>query len=213
MASILEDIKQAVIKGGLEEEVERLTRQAVTEGYDVNKILQDGLIAGIGGIEKLWNEGEAFIPDVLFSAKAMQAGMGVIRQSLVKSGIKPLGSVVIGTVKDDVHDIGKSLVGLMLESFGFEVHDLGADVAAEKFVDAARTHRADMVCMSALLTTTMPNMENIIKSIRKAGLGPVIMVGGAPVSQEYANKIGANGYAPDAFAAVGKAKELLEIRG
>jgi len=139
----------------------------------------------------------------------MRAGTEVIKELMAKSGIKPIGKVVIGTVKGDVHSIGKSLVAMMMENVGFEVHDLGVDIAPEKFVEAVKTQKADLLAMSALLTTTMPAMADTIQAVNSEGLKVTTMIGGAPTSQEYANSIGADGYAADAQSAVDKAKALL----
>lgn len=209
--SVLEDIRNAVIKGEPEAEVKRLTQRAIDDGYEVKEILDNGLVAGIDEIGRMWKEGQAFIPEVLLSSKVMHAGMDVIKHLLVRSGTKPTGKVVIGTVKGDAHEIGKSLVSMMMEAFGFEVHDLGVDVAPEKFVEAANAQKADIVAMSALLTTMMPQMGITVKAIKEAGLKVTTIVGGAPVTQEYADSIGADGYAPDAISAVDKAKELVGL--
>lgn len=213
MASALEDITGAVIRGGPEAEVKTLTQRAVDDGYEASEILHNGLIRGIEAVGSLWKRGEAYIPEVLLSAHAMYAGMNVLKELLVKSGTKPLAKVVFGTVQGDVHDIGKSIVSMMMGAVGFDVKDLGVDVAAERFVEAAKAQEAQMICMSALLTTTMPKMERTIRALEKAGLQVITMVGGAPVSKAYAERIGATAYAPDAVAAVDKAKELLGIKG
>lgn len=210
--SILKEILDVVAKGESEEKVKELTQRAVKEGHPVRDIIDKGLLAGLQVIGKKWTSGEAFIPEVLLSAKVMGAGMDVIRDAIVKSGIKPIGKVVIGTVKGDVHNIGKSLVAMLLGSTGFEVLDLGVDVAPDKFVKAVKEQKPDLLGMSALLTTTMPAMAATIKALKKDGLKVTTMVGGAPVTQEYASSIGADGYAPDAISAVAKAKELLGIK-
>jgi 5-methyltetrahydrofolate--homocysteine methyltransferase len=209
MASILEGIEESIIKGMDEQVVARLTQKAIDEGHEPLEVLNGGLIAGMDTVGRLWKEGKLFIPEALKSAKVMRAGVETIKQKLVKGEEKSLGKVVIGTVKGDVHDIGKSLVSMMMEAFGFEIHDLGVDVSAEKFIETAQTENVDMVCMSALLTTTMPEMEKNIKMMKEAGLGVRTMVGGAPVTDSYAERIGADGYAPDAILAVERARELL----
>lgn len=210
--SVLREIAEVVTKGESEVKVRELTQRAVKEGYQVRDIIDKGLLLGLEVIGERWKKGDAFIPEVLLSAKVMGAGMDVIRDSIVKSGIKPVGKVVIGTVRGDVHNIGKSLVAMLLGSAGFEVHDLGVDVAPEKFVKAVKEQKADLLGMSALLTTTMPGIADTVKAIKKEGLQVITLIGGAPVTQEYATSIGADGYAPDAISAVAKAKELLGIK-
>lgn len=211
MASILEAISEVVANGESTVKVRELTQKAVDEGYEVREILDNGLIDGMNTIGKRWVAGDAFIPEVILSSQVMHAGMEVVRELIVKSGIKPIGKAVIGTVKGDVHNIGKSLVSMMLQAFGFEVHDLGVGVAPEKFIEGVKTHEAQLLCMSALLTTTMPEMANTIEAVKKEKLGVKTMVGGVPTSQEYANSIGADGYAPNAVLAVEKARELLGV--
>lgn len=211
MVSVLEEILEAVVKAESEARVKELTQKAVDEGYPVKEILDNGLVKGINVIGQMWKEGEAFIPEVLISAKVMRAGTEIIKELMAKSGIKPIGKVVIGTVKGDVHSIGKSLVAMMMENVGFEVYELGVDIAPEKFVEAVKTQRADLLAMSALLTTTMPAMADTIQAVNSAGLKVTTMIGGAPTSQEYADSIGADGYAADAQSAVDKAKALLGI--
>jgi len=211
MDSILQDIKQAVISGVSEGEVVKLVIAATDKGYKGDKVINEGLIAGIDTIGKMWKEGEAFIPEVVRAAEVMRAAISAIGDELmIYHNTAPLGTVVIGTVEGDVHDIGKSLVRMMMEALGFTVYDLGIDVAPEKFVQAAKAREAEIVCMSALLTTTMTQMEHTIKALKDAGSKVKTMVGGSPVTKEYADKIGADGYAPDAVLAVDKAKELLE---
>jgi len=209
MDSVLEEILEAVVKAESEARVKELTQKAVDEGYPVKEILDNGLIKGINVIGQMWKEGEAFIPEVLISAKVMRAGTEIIKELMAKSGIKPIGKVVIGTVKGDVHSIGKSLVAMMMENVGFEVHELGVDITPEKFVEAVKTQKADLLAMSALLTTTMPAMADTIQAVNSAGLKVTTIIGGAPTSQEYADSIGADGYAADAQSAVDKAKALL----
>ena len=210
--SVLEDIAEAVEKGELEAKIKELTQRAVDEGYQVKEIIDDGLVAGINVIGGKWKTGEAFIPEVLLSAEVMRAGMDVLRELIAKSGIEPTGKVVIGTVKGDVHNIGKSLVAMLMEAVGFEVYDLGVDVTPEKFVEAVKAQKPGLLGMSALLTTTMPAMLDTIKAIKKEGLKVKTIIGGARTTQEYADSIGADGYAADAISAVDKAKELLGIK-
>jgi 5-methyltetrahydrofolate--homocysteine methyltransferase len=210
--SVLKEIAETVTKGESEVKVRELTQRAVKEGYPVRDIIDKGLLLGLEVIGERWKKGDAFIPEVLLSAKVMGAGMDVIRDAIVESGIKPIGKVVIGTVRGDVHNIGKSLVAMLLGSAGFEVHDLGVDVAPEKFVKAVKEQKADLLGMSALLTTTMPGIADTVKALKKEGLKVITLIGGAPVTQEYATSIGVDGYAPDAISAVAKAKELLGIK-
>ena len=209
MVSVLEEISEAVANAESGEKVKELTQRAVDEGHQVKDILENGLVKGMNIIGEKWKAGDAFIPEVLLSAEMMRAGTDVIKELIVKSGIKPIGRVIIGTVQGDVHSIGKSLVAMMMESVGFEVHDLGVDVAPEKFVEAAKAQEADLLGMSALLTTTMPAMADTIKAIKKEGLKLTTIIGGSPTTQEFADSIGADGYAPDAVSAVDKAKELV----
>lgn len=209
--SIFDEISENVVKGAPEEKIRELTQRAVNQGYQVKEIMDKGLIAGLEIVGAKWKEGEAFIPEVLLSAKVMAAGMDVIRDLIVKSDIKPIGTIAIGTVKGDVHSIGKSLVAMLMEASGFEVHDLGIDVYPERFVEVVREKEPDLLGMSTLLTTTMPRIEDTIKAIEQEGLRVITMIGGAPVTQEYADSVRANCYAPDAASAVAKAKELLGI--
>jgi 5-methyltetrahydrofolate--homocysteine methyltransferase len=209
--SILGQISESVVKAESDDEVRELTQRAVNEGYRAKEIIDNGLLLGLNRIGEMWGRGEAFIPEVILSAQVMAAGMEVIRDLIVESGIKPVGKVVIGTIKGDVHDIGKSLVAMMLRSSGFEVVDLGVDVAPETFVEAVKEHKPDLLGMSALLTTTMPGIEATIKAVKQDGLQVITLVGGAPVTQEYADSVGADGYAPDAALAVAKAKQLMGI--
>jgi len=211
MTAVLEEISDAVVKAESEAKVKELTQRAIDEGYPVKEILDNGLVKGINVIGQMWIKGEAFIPEVLVSAKVMRAGTDVIKELMIKSGIKPIGKVIIGTVKGDVHAIGKSLVAMMMENVGFEVHDLGVDVAPEKFIEAIKAHNADLLAMSALLTTTMPVMAETIQALNTEGLKVTTMIGGAPTTQEYADSIGASGYAVDAQSAVNKARELLGV--
>jgi len=210
--SILEQIAESVVKAEADEKVRELTQKAVDEGRGAKEIIDGGLLLGLNRIGEMWGRGEAFIPEVILSAQAMAAGMEVIRDLIVESGIKPIGKVVIGTVKGDVHDIGKSLVAMMLRSSGFEVVDLGVDVAPEKFVEAVKEHKPDLLGMSALLTTTMPGIEDTIKAVKQDGLHVLTLIGGAPVTQRYADEVGADGYAPDAALAVAKAMSLMGVK-
>ncbi len=195
--------------GGKKDEVASLVQAAVDEGEDVGKILHDGLVAGMSVVGKKFKNNEFYVPEVLIAARAMHAGMDILQPLLAKSGIKPAGVVVLGTVKGDLHDIGKNLVGMMLKGGGFQVEDLGVDVASEVFAAKAKETGAQLVALSALLTTTMPQMKTVVDEIAKAGGSAKIMVGGAPLTQAYADEIGASGYAPDAASAVDLANKLV----
>lgn len=206
----LEIIAKSVIEGG-KEEVKKLVQQAITEGMALDKLLSEGLIAGMNVVGERMRNHEMFIPEVLRSANAMSAGMDLMTPLLIKGEFSLGTKVVLGTVKGDLHDIGKNLVGMMFKGAGFQVVDLGVDVPAEKFVQAVVEQKAEVLAMSALLTTTMPAMRNTIEALQDAGLQEKVkvIVGGAPLSLEYANKIGADGYARDAARAVDKVRELI----
>lgn len=206
----LEIIAKSVIEGG-EEEVKKLVQQAITEGMALDKLLSEGLIAGMNVVGEQMRTHEMFIPEVLRSAKAMSAGMDLMTPLLIKGELSLGTKIVLGTVKGDVHDIGKNLVGMMFKGAGFQVVDLGVDVPAERFVQAVVEHKAEVLAMSALLTTTMPVMRNTIEALQDVDLQEKVkvIVGGAPLSLEYANKIGADGYARDAARAVDKVRELI----
>jgi 5-methyltetrahydrofolate--homocysteine methyltransferase len=211
MSTVLEQLRNSVIEGNAKA-ADAQVQQALNEGMKADVILNTALIPAMTEVGQKFEDGEYFVPEMLISARAMQAGLKLLKPLLAESGAKPVGKVAIGTVKGDLHDIGKSLVAMMLEGAGFEIMDMGVDVTPEKFVEAAK-NGASIVAMSALLTTTMPNMQNTIKALTDAGLrGNVkVMVGGAPVTEAYAKQIGADGYATDASAAVRKAKELLGV--
>ncbi len=204
----LKALSEAVIRGDQAAALE-LTKAAVNEGVSPAEILNNGLIAGMNIIGVRFKNNEVYIPEVLIAARAMKTAMEVLAPKLVEAGVEPIGKAVIGTVQGDLHDIGKNLVVMMLKGAGFEVVDLGVDVNAQKFVDKAKEAKARVIGMSALLTTTMPAMEKAVKAIKAAGLAVKIMIGGAPVTQAYADKIGADGYAPDAASAVDLAKSLI----
>ncbi len=209
--SLIQEIREAVIEGQAKVVVPKV-EQALQEGIDANTILHDGLIDAMSEVGQLFEDGEFFVPEMLIAARAMSAALDVLKPLLVEQGVEPIGKVAIGTVKGDLHDIGKSLVAMMLEGAGFEIVNLGVDVSPEKFIEEVKKG-AQIVAMSALLTTTMSNMKVTIDAIKAAGLRDqtVVMVGGAPVTAAYAEEIGADGYAPDASAAVRKAKELLGV--
>jgi 5-methyltetrahydrofolate--homocysteine methyltransferase len=189
------------------------TKLAIEEGNTALEILEKGLMAGMDHVGKDFKAGDLFIPEVLVASRAMQAGMELLKPLLVSQKIKSPGKVILGTVKGDLHDIGKNLVSIMLQGAGFEVIDLGVDVSKETFLDAIVTHKPDLLGLSSLLTTTMPQMPEIIDAIKQAGLRDQvkIMVGGAPLNEKYAQTIGADGYAQNSSIAVEKAKELMSI--
>lgn len=207
--SLIEEIREAVIEGQANVVVEKV-KQALEAGESADTILNQGLISGMKRIGELFEEGSAFVPEMLIAARAMDKALVVLKPYLTAEGVQPIAKVAIGTVKGDLHDIGKKLVSMMLEGFGFEIMDLGIDVPPEKFVDAIR-NGAQVIALSALLTTTMPAMKSVIDAIQQAGLRDQIriVIGGAPVTQEYADKIGADGYAADATSAVRKVRELI----
>jgi 5-methyltetrahydrofolate--homocysteine methyltransferase len=204
----LKALAEAVIAGDPNTAV-AVTKQAIGEQMSAETILKEGLIAGMEVIGMRFKNNEVYVPEVLMAARAMKMAMQVLEPELVKAGVKPVGKLVIGTVQGDLHDIGKNLVAMMMKGAGFEVIDLGVDVASEKFIERAKATGAQLVGMSTLLTTTMPGLEKTLKAIRSSGLGAKVMVGGAPVTQSYADKIGADGYAPDAATAVDVAKRLI----
>ncbi|RJP30304.1 MAG: cobalamin-binding protein [Candidatus Omnitrophota bacterium] len=207
---IYEQIADAIYKGK-HQDVRQLVEQCLNEGKSASDVLTNGLVAGMGKVGCDFKENVIFIPEVLIAAKAMKAGMEVLRPKLVETGVQPVAKAVIGTVAGDLHDIGKNLVSMMLEGAGFEVIDIGVDCSEEKYINAVKEHQAQLVGLSAMLTTTMTAMQRIIKAIDASGIrGQIkIMVGGAPLSQKYADEIGADAYAPDAASAVEKAKELV----
>jgi len=204
----LAEIRNAVIKGA-RNDVKGLVEKAVVEGGDVSEILKEGLITAIDIVGDKFEKGEYFLPEMLMSTMAMKEGMKVLRPLLAENDVRTSGVVVLGTVSGDIHDIGKSIIGAMLEAAGFSVIDLGADVDLDKFAQAAKQNDADLIGLSALLTTTMVGMKDVVESVKGAGLKAKVMVGGAPVNQEFADQIGADGYAPDAPSAARKARELV----
>lgn len=198
------------LQAGAAKKVRELVTQAVEENVDVKDIM-NSLIGGMNVIGVKFKNNEVYVPEVLIAARAMNAGLDIIKPILTETGIKPVGKVVIGTVAGDLHDIGKNLVKMMMVGAGLEVVDIGVDVSAEKFVEAVNEHKPNIVCMSALLTTTMPNMKSTIEALEKAGVrsNVITMIGGAPVTSNYAREIGADLYTPDAATAAEKAKELI----
>ena len=204
----LKALADAVIKGDQSTAVE-ITKAALAEGTAAKSVLEDGLIAGMDVVGSRFKKNEIYIPEVLIAARAMKMAMEVLEPELVKAGVEPVGKFMIGTVQGDLHDIGKNLVAMMLKGAGFEVVDLGVDIGPDKFVEQAKAAGTQLIGMSALLTTTMPAMEKTIKALKDAGVSAKIMIGGAPVTQGYADKIGADGYAADAASAVDLAKSLV----
>jgi len=212
VSELLKKLAEDLYNGDAES-VAALTQKALDDGLTPAEELENGLIAGMNAVGKDFRDGILFVPEVLIAARAMHAGMSVLKPLLAESEIPATGRLVIGTVKGDLHDIGKNLVAMMMEGAGFEVHDLGVDVPAKEFVAAVKTKQPDVVGLSALLTTTMVEMKGVIEALRQAGLRNQIkvIVGGAPVTQKYAAEIGADGYAANASTAVEKAKDLLGI--
>jgi 5-methyltetrahydrofolate--homocysteine methyltransferase len=208
---ILKAIQTALTKGD-RNSVARLTKEALDKGLSVKTVLEDGLIASMNAIGEKFKANEIFIPEVLIAAKAMHAGIAVLEPHFTACGIKPAGKVVIGTVKGDLHDIGKNIVSMMLKGARFEVVDLGIDVPPGKFLEIVQASSPDIVALSSLLTTSMGAMKDTIKVLKESGLRDKvkIIVGGAPVTQLFADSIGADSYAKDAATAVDKAKELLK---
>jgi len=207
----LKALAESIINGKRDDAVAG-TQAALDEGVPVKEILNDGLIAGMSVVGEKFKNNEFYVPEVLIAARAMNSAMELLEPKLVAAGVEPVATAAIGTVKGDLHDIGKNLVAMMLKGGGFKVIDKGIDVSPEEFVKSAQEEGCKMVCLSALLTTTMPQMENVVKALKEANLENVkVMIGGAPVTQSYADEIGADGYAPDAASAVDKAKELLGV--
>ena len=205
---MLNTMQDALI-AGKKAEVESLVDQALAAGVPAAKILNEGLIPGMERLGVQFKNNEVFIPEVLVAARAMHAGLAKLEPHLAKAGVKPRGIVVIGTVKGDLHDIGKNLVAMMLRGNGYKIVDLGVDVAPEKYLDAAKAHGAGAIALSALLTTTMVQMKNVIEAVKTAGLAIPVVIGGAPVTRDYADQIGARGYAPDAASAVEEIGRLI----
>ena len=209
MAEILDQMAKELFAGNAKA-VAELTQKALDEGFAPQEILTEGLIKGMNEVGVKFKANEIYVPEVLIAARAMKAGMEILRPKLAETGVKPVGQMVIGTVKGDLHDIGKNLVSMMMEGAGFEVIDLGIDVPAEKFIQAIKEHQPQLVGMSALLTTTMIQIRENIKAFQEAGVRDKVkvMIGGAPVTQKFADEVGADGYAPDAASAVDVARSL-----
>ena len=207
---ILDDLRQSVIDGDMNS-AQDLVQKALAEKMSPEQILKDGLISAMAEVGHRFECDEFYVPEMLISARAMKTGLKLLRPHLIAANVQAVGKVVIGTVQGDLHDIGKNLVGMMLEGAGFEVVDLGADVSTDKYVAAVKEHQPDLVACSALLTTTMPSMKYIISSLKEAGLRDrvKVIIGGAPVTDKYATDIGADGFAPDAASAASLAKQLI----
>ncbi len=212
MSELFGTMAESLIAGKVDE-VSSLTKEALEGGLSPQDILEQGLLAGMDVVGQRFKANEMFIPEVLRCAKCMHGAMEILRPLLVASGVKTAGTLVIGTVKGDLHDIGKNLVGMMFEGAGFKVIDLGIDQEPQAFVDALKDHKAELFGMSALLTTTMPKMGETINAIKEAGIRDQIkiMIGGAPVTAEFAKEIGADAYASNAASAVDTGKELLGL--
>jgi len=210
MDGALSSLKQSIIDGNHKQAV-AYTNQLIEAGEEPQAILNDGLIAGMSEVGELFKQGEYFVPEMLIAARAMKSSLEVLRPKLVDKGIQPIGTIVLGTVRGDLHDIGKNLTGMFLEGAGFKVVDLGVDVTAEKFIAAIREHEAELLGMSALLTTTMTYTADVIKALAAEGLRNKVkvIVGGAPITEEWAKQIGADAFALDAASGADRCKELL----
>jgi 5-methyltetrahydrofolate--homocysteine methyltransferase len=208
MAADMKSLQEMIAKGNRVEAV-KLTKAALEAGMKPQDVVDGGLVPGMSIIGEKFKRNEAFVPEMLIAARAMKESMAVLEPLLAKAGIKPKYTAVIGTVQGDLHDIGKNLVAMMWKGANIGVVDLGTNVSAEKFVEAARTNNANVIGLSALLTTTMPSMKDTIAAVKKAGLKTKVLIGGAPITQQFATEIGADGCAPDAASAVDVAMKLL----
>lgn len=209
---LLQELANSIINGKMAD-TEKLVHQALDANIPVKDVLNQGMIAGMDVVGRKFKNNEFYVPEVLIAARAMKAGMKILKPRLVESGVEPIAKLALGTVKGDLHDIGKNLVAMMLEGAGFEIVDLGVDVAPEKFVTAIKEKNVKVIGMSALLTTTMLNMKSTIQQLTNDGMreSVKVVIGGAPVTQSYADEIGADGFAPDAASAVSEVKRLLQI--
>ena len=209
--SLLDDLRKSVIDGELNATLGQVNK-ALAENIPPEEILTEGLISAMTEVGRMFENGEFYVPEMLISARAMKGGLAILRPHLAAANIKAIGKVVIGTVQGDLHDIGKNLVGMMLEGAGFEVIDLGVDVSPEKYIAAVNEHKPDLIGCSALLTTTMPRMKDILLALQATGLrdSVKVMIGGAPVTEQYAMEIGADIYAPDAASAAQHARQLMQ---
>ena len=207
---ILDDLSQSVINGN-KSQTQELVSKAIAENIPAEQILKEGLIRAMAEVGRMFELDEIYVPEMLIAARAMKSGLTLLRPHLIAANVQAIGKVIIGTVQGDLHDIGKNLVGMMLEGAGFEVIDLGVDVSPEKYVQAVREHHPDLVACSALLTTTMLRMKDIILCLKEAGLRDQVkvMIGGAPITESYARDIGADLFAPDAAFAATRAQELI----
>jgi len=188
-----------------------LVQKALDEGVAAKTVLDDGLIKGMNELGVKFKNNEVYVPEVLIAARAMNAATEILAPKLAEAGVEAVGKIVIGTVKGDLHDIGKNLVGMMFKGAGFEVIDIGIDITPEKFVEVGKQDGVKLIGLSALLTTTMPQMKNVVDAAKEAGITAKIIIGGAPVTQAYADEIGADGYAPDAASAVDVGKQLIGV--
>ncbi|NNE47173.1 MAG: corrinoid protein [Rhodothermales bacterium] len=211
MSDVVRDLFDAIVSGDRDLVLSKVA-DALSDGLAPTLILDDGMIAAMAEVGDRFERGEFYIPEMLIASRAMQAGLATLKPHLIDANVESIGTVVAGTVRGDMHDIGKNLVVAMLKGAGFEIVDLGVDVAADDFIEAVRSRPVDLVALSAMLTTTMPQMERTIRALEAAGArdGLKVMVGGAPVSKAYAKQIGADGYAPDASRAVALARSLIE---
>ncbi len=209
MPTILQSLHEAIVEGNTKR-VNQYVQETLKSGTSAKSILTDVMIPAMTEVGERYQDGEFFVPELLLAARAMKEGLAILKPLLVDASVKPAGRIAIGTVEGDLHDIGKNLVGMMLEGAGFEIVDLGLDVPPGKFVEAVQ-NGARVIALSSLLTTTMPNMRRIVQALEAAGVRKDVrvLVGGAPVTQEYANEIGADCYAPDAYQAVVKVRELI----
>jgi 5-methyltetrahydrofolate--homocysteine methyltransferase len=206
--SILQEIAENLMKGKAND-VKALVEKALGDGAAPGDVLNEGLLAGMSVIGERFKKNEVYVPEVLIAARAMKAGMVILQPQLAAAGVEPIGVAVVGTVKGDLHDIGKNLVCMMLEGAGFKVVDAGIDCDPQKFVDVATESNADVIGVSALLTTTMTNMKSVVDAVKASDLSTKVMIGGAPLTQAFCDEIGADGYAPDAASAADLAKTLM----
>ena len=211
--TLIQEISEFLQKGRAKQ-VKALVQQALDEGINPKEILNDGLLGGMMIIGAKFKNNEVFVPEVLVAARAMNAGITILEPKLIEVGNEPVGKAIIGTVKGDLHDIGKNLVTMMLKGAGFEIYDIGVDVEAAAFIDKAEEVGADVICMSALLTTIMPNMKDVIQLMQERGVRDkyIVMVGGAPVNETFASEIGADYYTPDAASCAEVAKKAVSER-
>ncbi|MFO7916653.1 MAG: corrinoid protein [Anaerolineae bacterium] len=207
-----ETIFEGILKGQMED-VEEAANAALAEGIKAGELLDEAMIPAMAEVGRLFEANEYYVPEMLISARAMKAGLAILRPALVEEDVEPKGKVILGTVKGDLHDIGKNLVSIMIEGAGFEIIDLGVDVSPEDFVQAAQENDADAIGLSALLTTTMPSMQDTVEALEEAGMRDEVkvIIGGAPVTQKYADEIGADGYGRDAAAAANLVQSLLGV--